>query len=117
MSESFWSLVTQLCVRLAGSGESNSNNGAMTVPVQKLRNFAFSILLKQGSASEHGAGQRWEMRVEDRILAKVYQMQRQSRHREALQLKACLNRLRSLDGRCTGRQTILFYLVPKQLST
>lgn len=56
MSESFWSLVTQLCVRLAGSGESNSNNGAMTVPVQKLRNFAFSILLKQGSASEHGAG-------------------------------------------------------------
>ncbi|XP_075526175.1 gamma-tubulin complex component 6 isoform X3 [Dermacentor variabilis] len=86
-------LVTKLCALVAGGAKSD-------VPVKELRKLAFSILLKVDHRPATSPG-TWDVPVEDRVLAKAFAMQLQDRHRDALQLRACITRLKKGHEHCS----------------
>lgn len=88
-------LVTRLCALVASGAKSD-------VPVKELKKLAFSILLKLDSRpGKPCGGDVWNVAVEDRIVAKAFEMQLQSRHQDALRLRACLAQLRGGRERCS----------------
>ncbi|XP_072140503.1 uncharacterized protein Grip163 isoform X3 [Dermacentor andersoni] len=86
-------LVTKLCTLAAGGAKSD-------VPVKELRKLAFSILLKLDHRPATSPG-TWDVPVEDRVLAKAFAMQLQDRHRDALQLRACITQLKKGHEHCS----------------
>ncbi|XP_077546218.1 gamma-tubulin complex component 6 isoform X2 [Haemaphysalis longicornis] len=90
------SLVTKLCVLVASGAKSD-------VPVKKLRGLAFSILLKLDNRPKTPSGRDeiWNAAIEDRVLAKAFEMQLHSRHYEASRLRECLSQLTGQDQRCS----------------
>ncbi|XP_077496977.1 gamma-tubulin complex component 6 isoform X2 [Amblyomma americanum] len=88
-------LVTKLCALVASGAKSD-------VPVKELRKLAFSILLKLDNRPRTSCGgDVWNAAVEDRIVAKAFEMQLQSRHQDALRLRACLAQLRGGRQHCS----------------